>query len=125
MKLEDLKKIAAWKTLEEKRDEIISWMEESKVTKKTEGRQKRTYKSVKTEKMYQWHPVYEIEFSNGLKILWANINWHLMKLQPKERFYKDVVNDSLAEWMSDSATKARNRWWQSYWDKNWFPEVDR
>ena len=135
MKLEDLKKIAEWKTLEEKKDEIISWMEGVKIIKqkkpvsdktdKTDKTDKMDKRVVKTDKMYQWHPVYEIEFSNGLKILWAKIDWHLMELKPKERLYKDVVNDSLAEWMSDSATKSRNRWWQSYWDKNWFPEVDR
>jgi len=99
---------------------------EEKKGEKVSKKRGKSYKSlVKTDKMYMWHPVYEIEFINGLKILWAKVDWKLIQLKPRERLYKDVVNDSLAKWMWDSATKTRNKWRQSYWDKYWFPEVNR
>ena len=109
---------------EKRKDEIISWMEDVKVVK--QKKKPTSYKKLeKTGMTYEWHPVYEIEFSNGLKILWAKVDWKLIQLKPRERLYKDVVNDSLAKWMWDSATKTRNKWRQSYWDKYWFPEVNR
>lgn len=104
--------------VEEKKNDIINQLDNYEKEK--------SYKSmVKTDKEYMWHPVYEIEFSNGLKILWAKVDGKLIQLKPRERLYKDVVNDRLAKWMWDSTTKTRNKWRQSYWDKYWFPEVDR
>ena len=126
-----LQKQVTWVSLEEKKNEIInqldSYEEEKKESKQAKSKkQEKSYKSlVKTDKEYMWHPVYEIEFSNGLKILWAKVDWKLIQLKPRERLYKDVVNDRLAKWMWDSATKTRNKWRQSYWDKYWFPEVNR
>ena len=125
-----LQKQVTWVSLEEKKNEIINQLdsyEEKKELKQAKSKkQVKSYKSlVKTDKEYMWHPVYEIEFSNGLKILWAKVDWKLIQLKPRERLYKDVVNDRLAKWMWDSATKTRNKWRQSYWDKYWFPEVNR
>lgn len=84
--------------------------------------QKKSYKSyksykslVKTDKEYMWHPVYEIEFSNGLKILWVKIDWKLVQLKPKEVNYWDLVQNELGEWMKDYPTKARNKWRADYY----------
>ena len=121
MKLEDLKKIAAWKTLDEKKDEIISWMEDVNIVKQKKpvsNKTSKTYKKLeKTSMTYEWHPVYEIEFSNGLKILWAKINWKLVQLKKKSKEvnYGDLVQNELGEWMKESTTKSRNKRWAEYY----------
>ena len=118
--LELLKKIAAWEMLvddvqiEEKKKEIIKWMDEVEKPKKS----KKLYKSlVKTDMKYEWHPVYEIEFSNGLKILWAKVDGKLIHIKKgnKEVNYGDLVQNELWEWMKDSATKSRNKRWAEYY----------
>ena len=116
MKLEDLKKIAAWKTLDEKKDEIISWMEDVKIVK--QKKKPVSYKKLeKTSMTYEWHPVYEIEFSNGLKILWAKVDGKLIQLKKKSKEvnYGDLVQNELWEWMKDSTTKSRNKRWAEYY----------
>lgn len=118
MKLEDLKKIAAWKTLDEKKDEIISWMEDVKIVKVAKQKKSVSYKKLeKTSMTYEWHPVYEIEFSNGLKILWAKVDGKLIQLKKKSKEvnYGDLVQNELGEWMKDSTTKSRNKRWAEYY----------
>lgn len=118
MKLEDLKKIAAWKTLDEKKNEIISWMEDVKIVKQKEPFKNQTYKRLeKTSMTYEWHPVYEIEFSNGLKILWAKVDGKLIQLKKKSKEvnYGDLVQNELGEWTKDSTTKSRNKRWAEYY----------
>lgn len=116
MKLEDLKKIAAWKTLEGKEEEIISWMEDVKIVK--QKKKPTSYKKQeKTSMTYEWHPVYEIEFSNGLKILWAKVDGKLIQLKKKSKEvnYGDLVQNELGEWIKDSTTKSRNKRWAEYY----------
>lgn len=79
---------------------------------------KHLYKSlVKTDMEYEWHPVYEIEFSSGQKILWCKINNKLVQVRKikKEIDYSSAVQDSLWEWMKESSTKSRNKRWAEYY----------
>lgn len=52
MKLEDLKKIAAWKTLDEVKEEIIEWIDEVDATK--EKTAKLTKKKSKSKSSWEW-----------------------------------------------------------------------
>jgi len=111
-----LKENPALDGLEEKKNEIISWMEDVRVVK--QKKKPTSYKKLeKTDMTYEWHPVYEIEFSNGLKILWAKINWKLVQLKKKSKEvnYGDLVQNELWEWMKDSTTKSRNKRWAEYY----------
>lgn len=101
---------------EKKKGGIISWMEDVKVVK--QKKKPTSYKKLeKTSMTYEWHPVYEIEFSNGLKILWAKVDGKLIQLKKKSKEvnYGDLVQNELGEWMKDSTTKSRNKRWAEYY----------